>query len=97
MKRILSLLVITTFFFSSFTIYAQEETVVQGEAVQEEVMVEELMVEEPEERSFTQELKNRFIDGCPGFMGIVLACLIFGLAIAIERIIYFNLATTNTQ
>jgi biopolymer transport protein ExbB len=30
-------------------------------------------------------------------MGIVLACLIFGLAIAIERIIYLNLATTNTQ
>ena len=30
-------------------------------------------------------------------MGIVLACLIFGLAAAIERIIYLNLATTNTQ
>ena len=30
-------------------------------------------------------------------MGIVLACLIFGLAIAIERIININLATTNTQ
>ena len=30
-------------------------------------------------------------------MGIVLACLIFGLAIAIERIIYLNLATTNSK
>ena len=92
MKRILSLLLITTFFLSSFSIYAQDESVVQGEAVQEEVMVEELA-----EPSFTQELKNRFIEGGPGFMGIVLACLIFGLAIAIERIIYLNLATTNTQ
>ena len=47
--------------------------------------------------SFTQELKNRFIEGGPGFMGIVLICLILGLAIAIERIIYLNLASTNTQ
>ena len=44
--------------------------------------------------SFTQELKKRFIEGGPGFMGIVLICLILGLAIAIERIIFLNLATT---
>ena len=30
-------------------------------------------------------------------MATVLLCLIFGLAIAIERIIYLNLATTNTE
>ena len=30
-------------------------------------------------------------------MGIVLLCLILGLAIAIERIIYLNLSTTNTK
>ena len=30
-------------------------------------------------------------------MGIVLLCLILGLAIAIERIITLNLATTNTN
>ena len=30
-------------------------------------------------------------------MGTILLCLIFGLAIAIERIIYLNLATTNTD
>ena len=30
-------------------------------------------------------------------MGIVLLCLIFGLAVAIERIITLNLATTNTK
>jgi biopolymer transport protein ExbB len=59
--------------------------------------VEEPPVESPDEVSFTQELKKRFIEGGPGFMGIVLVCLILGLAIAIERIIYLNLATTNTQ
>jgi biopolymer transport protein ExbB len=44
-----------------------------------------------------QELKKRFIEGGPGFMGIVLLCLILGLAIAIERIIFLNLSTTNSK
>jgi biopolymer transport protein ExbB len=48
-------------------------------------------------RTFHQELKLRFIEGGPGFMGIVLVALILGLAIAIERIIYLNMATTNTK
>jgi biopolymer transport protein ExbB len=48
------------------------------------------------EKGFTQVLKEMFIQGGAGFMGIVLLCLILGLAVAIERIIYLNLATTNT-
>ena len=48
-------------------------------------------------KGFHQELKERFVEGGPGFMGVVLICLILGLAIAIERIIYLNLSTTNTQ
>ena len=50
-----------------------------------------------ESASFTQELKKRFIEGGPSFMGIVLICLILGLAISIERIIFLNLASTNTK
>ena len=50
-----------------------------------------------EELGFHQELKKRFIEGGPGFMGIVLLCLILGLAIAIERIIFLNLSTTDTK
>ena len=84
-----------------------QETEQQEEAVAEETMAEEAPVMEeatveeeeaaPAEASFTQELKKRFIEGGPGFIGIVLICLILGLAIAIERIIYLNLATTNSQ
>ena len=48
------------------------------------------------EKGFTQVLKEMFIQGVAGFMGIVLLCLILGLAVAIERIIYLNMATTNT-
>lgn len=47
-------------------------------------------------KGFTQVLKEQFIQGGPAFMGIVLLCLILGLAVAIERIIYLNLASTNT-
>jgi len=50
-----------------------------------------------EELTFHQNLKKRFIEGGPEFMGIVLLCLILGLAIAIERIIFLNLSTTNTK
>lgn len=50
-----------------------------------------------ESRTFHQELKLRFIEGGPVFMGIVLVALILGLAIAIERIIYLNMASTNTK
>ncbi len=58
---------------------------------------EEAAVADDAELSFHQELKKRFIEGGPGFMGIVLLCLILGLAIAIERIIFLNLSTTNTK
>ena len=57
-------------------------------------------IEEPKkDKGFvlTTELKTRFIEGGAGFMGIVLLCLILGLALIIERIVYLNLATTNTK
>jgi biopolymer transport protein ExbB len=47
-------------------------------------------------KGFTQVLKEQFIQGGAAFMGIVLLCLILGLAVAIERIIFLNLSTTNT-
>ena len=50
-----------------------------------------------ESKSFHQVLKERFIEGGAGFMGIVLLSLILGLAVAIERIIYLNQATTNSK
>ncbi|WP_350290252.1 MotA/TolQ/ExbB proton channel family protein [uncultured Croceitalea sp.] len=48
-------------------------------------------------KGFTQVLKEQFIQGGPAFMGIVLLCLILGLAVAIERIIYLNMASTNSS
>ena len=42
-------------------------------------------------------IKQKFIEGGAGFMAAVVLCLIFGLAIAIERVIYLNLSDTNTK
>ncbi|HET8810193.1 MAG TPA: MotA/TolQ/ExbB proton channel family protein [Flavobacteriaceae bacterium] len=63
----------------------------------EPAQTEETVVVEDEPTSFHQGLKQRFIEGGPGFMGIVLLALILGLAISIERIIYLNMSTTNTK
>lgn len=65
------------------------------EEVVEEAIVEEVAMEE--EKSFHQIVKEKFIEGDVLYMTPVLLCLIIGLALAIERIITLNLATTNTK
>lgn len=49
-----------------------------------------------ESKSFHQMLKQKFIEGGAGWMAPILLCLIIGLGLCIERIIYLNLASTNT-
>ncbi len=46
--------------------------------------------------SFHQVLKKKFIEGNAFWMFPILICLIIGLGLSIERIIYLNLSTTNT-
>ena len=77
---------------------AAEEAMEEETTMEEttETAVEETEVVE-ENKSFHQILKEKFIEGGPEFMGIVLLCLILGLAIVIERIIYLNMSTTNTK
>ncbi len=48
-------------------------------------------------KSFHQVLKEKYIQGGAGWMTPVLLCLIFGMALVIERILYLNMATTNVQ
>ena len=59
--------------------------------------VAEIATEPDAPKSFHQILKEKFIEGGPGFMGVVLLALIFGLAISIERIIYLSMASINTK
>ncbi len=77
----------------------QADTAVMEQAIapQEETTPPSLLDAAEGEGSLHKEIKRLFIEGGAQFMGIVLLALILGLAIAIERIIYLNLATTNTN
>ncbi|MDB3907864.1 MotA/TolQ/ExbB proton channel family protein [Crocinitomicaceae bacterium] len=52
--------------------------------------------EEPE-LGIIATIKQKFIQGDPVWMSPVLICLILGLALSIERIVYLNLSTINTK
>ena len=45
----------------------------------------------------TQALKTKFIEGGAGFMSLIIICLIIGLALSIERILYLTFSKTNTK
>jgi biopolymer transport protein ExbB len=72
------------------------------EAVEAEAVVEEVVAETPVEeatgmKALHKTLKTKFIEGGAGFMAATLLCLVFGLALCIERIIYLSLSKTNTK
>lgn len=68
-------------------------------SVQEAVTApqETLVAETAEPLSFHQVLKQKFIEGGALWMFPILLTLILGLGLVIERILYLNLSTTNTQ
>lgn len=79
---------------------AEEVESAAAEAAEGETNVEEgAEGEEAEEEQigFIAGLKKKFIDGDPFWMSPVLICLILGLALSIERIVYLNLSTINTK
>ncbi|MCC7333134.1 MAG: MotA/TolQ/ExbB proton channel family protein [Flavobacteriales bacterium] len=105
MKKVLALLTITSVlsFGMLNSVHAQDEAA-KTETTQQAAPADKAAAPAaPEaaapaegEKSFTQVIKQKFIEGGPEFMGITLICLILGLAIVIERIIYLNMATTNS-
>ena len=44
-----------------------------------------------------QALKTKFIEGGAGFMSLVIICLILGMALSIERILYLSFSRTNAK
>ena len=98
MKKLLFALILSVIVGSTTTNYAFASTTINSIVTVQDTQDEPMMESSDEAPAgFTQELKKRFIEGGPGFMGIVLICLILGLAISIERIIYLNLSTTNSN
>ncbi len=78
---------------STDTVVAEVTEPVSAEVAESAADIEETR----EVLSFHQTVKRYFIEGGAAFMSSVLICLILGLALSIERIIYLNLATTNTK
>ena len=67
-------------------------------AVDEAAEVEDAGVAAEETtKSFHQVLKEKYIEGGAGWMTPVLLCLILGMALVIERILYLNMSTTNVK
>lgn len=106
MKKVFALIALVTVFsfgFDNVTFAeAPDSTSVATEQV-EEPTEEKVPVETADEDKkdvktggFTQQIKKYFIDGGPEFMALVFLAFILGLALSIERIIYLNMATTNT-
>ncbi len=91
-------------FGSSALVMAQEaaatdsaatEVVTEAPAVEE--AVEAVEAEEAGLVALHKTLKVKFIEGGAGFMAATALCLVFGLALCVERIIYLSLSKTNTK
>ena len=82
---------------ASTMLKAQEATDAAQEATQTTSTISSSDEDVVESTSLHAAIKQKFIEGGAGFMAAVILCLIFGLAIAIERVIYLNLSDTNTK
>ena len=74
-----------------------DEAVAEEVAEPAETVAEEVTAEEGGLKALHKTLKTKFIEGGAGFMAATLLCLVFGLALCIERIIYLSLSKTNTK
>ena len=85
-------------FTASIVASAQEEAApaaVEQVADDAEEVVD-LFAGSGEEVPLHQALKTKFIEGGAGFMSLIIICLILGMALAIERILYLAFSKTNT-
>ncbi|ANQ49424.1 MotA/TolQ/ExbB proton channel family protein [Flammeovirga yaeyamensis] len=110
MKKVFALLMFfCALTFNTAQLFAQDEAATEEAATETEEVaaVEEVSAVTEvssddvegvaEEATYTQAVKQKFIEGGWEFMGAVLITLILGLAIAIERVITLTLSTTNTK
>ena len=101
MKKVcayLSIFAILTLGLSN-TVFAQDSKTVTAteSAVAEPVAQAQEEAAPAETQSFHQVLKTKYIEGGVQWMTPILICMILGLALVIERILYLNLATTNAE
>ena len=106
-KTFLAIVIALNLVIAPLVINAQDSTNADATvetAVDDSAKVEETPAPPAEEKPLEPAndgshhvIKNKFIEGGPGFMSLVLICLILGLAVAIERIITLFMASGNSE
>lgn len=107
MKKLFTLLVVTMMLGTASVncVNAQDENaaadtaqaVEQAAPATADEAAAEVSEDAIEGQSAHQAIKQKFIEGGVGFMSAVILCLILGLAICVERILFLNLSSTNTK
>ena len=103
MKKLFALIAVFGMlsFGASYVTKAQEQAPAATEQAKAKDLtadpVELAAVQAEAGKSLHSQIKQKFIEGGPGFMATILICLILGLALSIERILYLNMATSNTK
>jgi len=86
--------------FAANTASAQDEQAAPAAeevAAPAEMTAADLLAGTGEEIPLHQALKTKFIDGGAGFMSLIIICLIIGLALSIERILYLTFSKGNSR
>ncbi|MDE5691526.1 MAG: MotA/TolQ/ExbB proton channel family protein, partial [Alistipes sp.] len=105
MKKLFMILSVALFSLGTVNAFAQEAAAaveetetVAAEAAEAEVAVETVAAEtEIAGESMHHILMQKFLEGGWGWMLPVLLCLVIGLAVAIERILFLSLSTINSK
>ena len=89
-------------FLAAVAVMAISASVVSAQEPAEQAAATELSAADilkgsGEEVPLHQAIKAKFIEGGAGFMSLIILCLIIGLALAIERILYLSFSKTNTK
>ncbi len=93
-KRIAFFAVVGFLTISAFPLLAQSNQPI-GASTKTETVKNDASIASSD--SMHKQIKTKFVEGGVPWMMPILLCLVVGLAICIERVIYLNLSATNTK
>ena len=97
MKKLFLILSVAMLSLGTVNVFAQDAAAPETEQVVEQEIVETTVEAGLEGESLHHVLMQKFLEGGWEWMLPVLLCLVIGLAVAIERILYLSLSTINTK
>ena len=97
MKKLFLILSVAMLSLGTVNVFAQDAAAPETEQVVEQEIVETTVEAGLEGESLHHVLMQKVLEGGWEWMLPVLLCLVIGLAVAIERILYLSLSTINTK